>query len=249
MSNFKRCLSSTHIVRQSIVCSVFLVVCCLITTDAWSQGLTADSLVKNVLFRLGFVPTDTGTFHAYEVIEALNEGQIRVSVDCGAYRKYDTVHTNAGEPIYIAPSDAVEGWPLQVISHEDARKEEPWIYLVPNLFSVFVSGKAGSEREFMPFVHSGKFVINPPPPKTGSILHLFYRANPPRLTKLADTTLIGETDRPGMVHYAAYILSAVDWPEKSAQELQEYRWHVQERRRDQVGLWFLLPALPDGGGP
>uniref|UniRef100_A0A6M3ITU8 Lipoprotein n=1 Tax=viral metagenome TaxID=1070528 RepID=A0A6M3ITU8_9ZZZZ len=208
-----------------------------------AQGSRVDSLENNVLIRLGYVPNDTSRYQGYALIEYLNEAQTRVAIDAGAYRKLDSVNTVAGWCIYSAPSDAIEGWPIQVLSYEETRKESQWVGLAFKLFPWFTSGEK-YEREVMGYVHAGKFVIYPPPAKTGSKLYIFYRAQPTALTTINSLTVIPRIDRPAMIHYAAYLAAAEDWPEKAALELAEYNRHIQERKRDQAGLWFTPPPIP-----
>lgn len=178
----------------------------------------------------------------------INEGQLRVAIDCGAYRRKQSISLTNDSSFYGANADAIEGWPIQAISFIPDAKPS-WLGLRWSLFSWMGISNTSRDRPrlFSGYVHGGEILLDGPPPDDTGTLYLWYRAKPTALSADTDTTNIPETDRPGIVHYAAFqAASSIEWDSKATTELGEYRWHVDHRLLDMVPPRYT-PPTEEGG--
>lgn len=220
----------------------------LIPALAWAQfSPRLGNLRDQVRARLGH--PDNTTLPDSVLRHFINEGMIRVAVDCGAVRKKDTITLVAGTAFYTANTDAIEGWPIDVIGHQPSKadaKSKWWglQWLIPQSWKVADEDNA---RVFTGYVHAGEIALYPPPNVAGS-LYIYYRAMPTAFTGEGDTSStcsVPEVDRPGAIEYAVFqAASSLEWPEKREMAKMEYDRHVAERQRDMVVPRYVGPQKP-----
>lgn len=218
---------------------IFTLIALCLPAAAQAQWSTLDSLKAAVLYRLD--QTDNRRYSDSSLTDFINEAQIRVAIDCGAYRKKDTVTTDVDQAFYTANADAIEGWPIEVLGYNPEYSQPTFWGLVYSRISNWFETGASREKMYSGYVHAGEIVVNPAPSDSGGSLYIYYRAWPPPLSDSADTTQIPAPDRPGIIHYAAFLAAGAAWPERAPAELAEYQRHRDERQRDMVGLGAPVP--------
>lgn len=208
----------------------------LVAAPAFGQVTTLDSAVYAVRMKLETPHTDTTRLTDYRVIWFLNEAVTRVSIDCGGYRKFDSVTIAPIQAIYSAPSDAIEGWPFDVVSaYWGVPKHERYQGMVgPWPIDDMADDVRKRVNTHSGYVHDGRYFVSPTPIDTG-MMYLFYRAQHPAVMTLADTLRFSSADRWAVIYYAAFLGAGdLQRPDLEKKYWDLYSWHIEHRLADKM---------------
>ena len=175
----------------------------------------------------------------------LNEAIQRCALDLGSVRKLDTIYTTRQEPIYAASSDAIDGWPIQIIACDSLANHDQWKGVPFKLIDDWVSTEEIGPSSHNGSVFNGMISLHPAPERDSLKLVIYYRAFPASWDLDTATCPVNVSDRPAMLNYACYLseLALID-PGAAGPFLSEYEKHKAIRDRQNVGIGIPVREPP-----